>query len=698
MTNTPGPARSSVGKTAPTTTTSASHHGVTDGVRGASHGDRGSAGSAGRNESGKPNEKSTSCQILARVGSNVSAGLLIFLPIVTLAVLVTQGMFDRLVVSVNTQTTGLYWANYGKSCVLAASGWVPNTGSCDAASSAVTPAPAFAAIGTAMAQQLAAEMAEAGGTLHITTCIIGGTAAVGWANLQFVVGYDYFPDCLPTAPQDVAGMAMLETTIRDNHADGLYFLTLYSDLDPTMTILSYANSDGTFQNVMANPKRTLFTASGGIETDSLGGDYIIFSRPLGERYRVMGYCLTEIEELSQVRGTYGLTGWSQGKHSKHPVAPGWACGHKVQNSAELIGLQVAFSICTLLLFAGDVFVTFEGEGCRGVLQGKPVLTYAVLAGLERRKCLVLFIVLNSMPGLLYADVSRIYYFTTNGYKIWGLSCIMVANFFSFGVVFVLSLLDMLPFRLDYVIGYSAPLFLYSAIVAITAASCSDVLYQSAYNKFYAASPYLSTTTVVIVDTDSSSCSSPFLVALHVNDADWPSGSYTAEGTPPVVTLLASAIAPPLGIALGVSIAVASMLHWRAHNSLALYIGWSKTNSFLLFARVPNLITALPLEQDNAIKIGNKCYCKPSTQALMGFATVEPFVADANAVVPANTTAKHNAEVYRVISIYSLIPALVWPQFVPLDGKIEHHQFKAVEAATTLDAAKRFRHTRGDCVS
>ncbi|RHY28227.1 hypothetical protein DYB32_006121 [Aphanomyces invadans] len=283
-------------------------------------------------------------------------------------------------------------------------------------------------------------MHVAGGSLKVTTCIIGGTANVGWANLQFIAGY--------------------------------------------------ANSDGTFQNLMANPRHTIITADGQTEPDLVGGDYIIYSRPLGERYLVTGYCRTEIEELSQVKVDQGLEGWSQGKQSKLPVAPGWACGHKVSNATELIVLQVLFAIGTLVLFAGDIYITFEGF--RGVLKGKPVLTYTVLSGLERRKMLLVFTVLSAMPGLLYSDVSRIYYFTENGFKIWTLSCIMIANFFSFGLVLFVSFVDMIPLRLSRVMSYSAPFFLYTSIAAITIACCNDSTYQFAYNMFYAASPLVST--------------------------------------------------------------------------------------------------------------------------------------------------------------------------------------------------------------
>ncbi|KAG9409303.1 hypothetical protein AC1031_019554 [Aphanomyces cochlioides] len=352
---------------------------------------------------------------------------------------------------------------------------------------AVAPDNIFTTVGTVLSQQWSKEISEGdtqptGGKLHVTTCVLGGTSDVGWTDMQFIAGYDYFPACLPDAPQDVAGMAMLETTIRDGHVDGLYIITLYSDLDPSMTVYSYAHSDGTLQNLMANPKRTL-----------------------------------------------------------HPVVPGWACGHKVSHSQELIALQIVFAVGTWIFFAGDIFITFEGF--IGVLQGKPVLTYTILSGLERRKILLIFVVLNAMPGLLYADVARIYYFTTNGFKIWCLSIVMVANFFSFGLVLAVSVLDMVPIQLNFVVSYSAPIFLYSSIAAISIACCNDTLFQYAYNGFYSATPFLS---------------------LHVNGADGPSGSYTAAGTPPVLTYLTNNIMTPLFVAFGCSIAIATIYRAFVH--------------------------------------------------------------------------------------------------------------------------------------
>ncbi|ETW09288.1 hypothetical protein, variant [Aphanomyces invadans] len=467
---------------------------------------------------------------------------LIFLSIFLLVLLISQGMFNRQVVTVNAQLAEtFFWAPYDQSCMLTSAG----LHSCGTATTSIIPTTPFAAMGTELAKLWNAELMEAGGMLFITSCVIGGTSNVGWTNLQLIAGYDKFPECLPTAPQDVAGMAMLETTIRDHHADGLYFLTLYSDLDPTMTRFTYVNSDGTTQNLIANVKRMLITVDGKIEADSLGRDYIITSRPLGERYLVTGYCDTVVEELSELKESLGLTGWSQGKHSKLPIVPGWSCGHNVEHANEVIVTQALASILSLWFIAGDVLITIEG--LQGLLSGKPVLKYTVLSGLERRKWLLACIVVNSMPGLLYMDVSRIYYYSVNGFKIFSLSSVMVANFFTFGFIMMLSIVDTALGAVrsfHSCVGYSAPVFLASSIFWLSEAWCHDKLFMDAFNKFYSA---------------------PAFLAFTVNGAEWPSGSYVAEGTPPIVTFLLETIATAVGGSFALSIATSSIYRRLVHD-------------------------------------------------------------------------------------------------------------------------------------
>ncbi|CAK4181636.1 unnamed protein product, partial [Aphanomyces euteiches] len=183
---------------------------------------------------------------------------------------------------------------------------------------------------------------------------------------------------------------------------------------------------------------------------------------------------------------------------------------------------------------------------RGVLQGQPVLTYAILSGLERRRLLLVCIVLNALPALLYMDVSRIYYFTENGFKIWCLSCIVMANFFSFGLVVLVSLIDLIPFRFNYVFGYSSLLFLSGAIAAVSIICCREAVFLAMYNKYYGGGTPL--------------------ITMQVNGVDWPSGSYTAAGTPPVLTYLMEQILLPLFVALATSASVSAILHKINHHT------------------------------------------------------------------------------------------------------------------------------------
>ncbi|ETV88510.1 hypothetical protein, variant 2 [Aphanomyces astaci] len=534
-----------------------------------------------------------------RLVTNIIPGVLIFvaslllvvLSVLTLLVLVSQGMFERLVVSVNAQSTKYYWAPYGQSCLLNKSGFIPS--SCSSVELTVAPAAAWAAIGTVLAQQWTAEMREAGGVLRVTTCAVGGTSAVGWANLQFIAGYDYFPECLPSTPQDVAGMAVLETTVRDNHVEGLYFVTLYSDLDVTMTVATSTNSDGTTQNLMSNPKRTLVTGTGKIEKDDLGQDYIINAYPLSARYKVTGMCVTEIEELSKLRVDLHLSGWSRGKHSQLPVVPGWRCGHRVANANELMAIQIVLTLLTLCLLTGDIYVTLEGF--RGLVTGEHVMTYNFVAGLERRKALLLCLILNSVPGVLYLDVARIYYFTSNGMQLWALSAVVTATCFSLGWLLVVSIVDLIPCRWhNRCVGYSAPLFLFTSIATVTAACCKNSAFETAANKFYAADPYL---------------------GLWINNATWPSGSYVATGTPVVLTYLVGEIVYPVVGSFAASILVMTVYRALQHHSLLIDTTWCRNNSFLRQANMPNFITSLPLEPSVAIRLGHDMYMRPSVHSV-----------------------------------------------------------------------------------
>ncbi|RHX99665.1 hypothetical protein DYB25_013644, partial [Aphanomyces astaci] len=144
---------------------------------------------------------------------------LIFLSIFLLFLLISQ-VRKMTLVTVNAQLADTYfWAPYGQSCIVTSGGFTPNSYdcsalsppsssssyfcSCDADTASVIPDKPFAVVGTELAKQWAAEL-----TQDVIRCMV-------WPNEEGIGrSYDYFPECLPTEPQDVAGMAMLETTVR----------------------------------------------------------------------------------------------------------------------------------------------------------------------------------------------------------------------------------------------------------------------------------------------------------------------------------------------------------------------------------------------------------------------------------------------------------------------------------------------------
>ncbi|CAK4717379.1 unnamed protein product [Aphanomyces euteiches] len=238
---------------------------------------------------------------------------------------------------------------------------------------------------------------------------------------------------------------------------------------------------------------------------------------------------------------------------------------------------------------------------------------------------------------------------------------MVANFFSFGLVLAVSLLDMIPLRLQHVVSYSAPVFLSASIAAISIACCKDSLFHKL-------------------------------------------GSYTAEGTPPSVKHIMNSIVQPLVVSFVCSLVLSTVYRLVAHKRVFMALGWCKTNSFLTFAKTPNFITALPLEQTNAIRIGNKMFCKPSTQALMGYASVVEtkytvcyYLSCSCMDIPESVASdKRNAtSPHRVISIYALVASMLFPSFVQQYGTTSNNEF--TQKTKKKLEKKKYNHTRGACV-
>ncbi|OQR89780.1 hypothetical protein ACHHYP_06049 [Achlya hypogyna] len=620
------------------------------------------AGHAKPGASDKLKDKTARRRMWYRIFSNLLAALLICLSLLMLGIVVGQGTFHREVVQYHGQDESSYWNTFGTTCRLAADGFVPRTCAPEEVNITETAAP-WEAFGRALATALAV---PPGTAYFVSTCWMGATPEIGWASFQVVVGYDYFPQCNPkNGSQLVAGIAMLETASRPEYPLGAYLLTAYSDA--TMkTIKSYTGSDGVVNPLVDGVQHTLITPNGTILADPTGMNSVITSVPLGSRYKITSYNIGQILDMSPY--TSSLAGWCTGRDSKLSVLTGWLVGHTVLNGDELLGLQILFSSLSIFLFAGDIFMTIEG--LNGVLHGKPVLTYDVLSGLERRKLLMLFITLNSMPSILYVDVARIYYGTDSGSKIWSIAITSLgifSAFFGFLVIAIVQYIPVPPVWRYRLVPFSAPVFLYGSIALVMGTISGNMLTLNLQFN-----------------------SGAFNLAFYARGEFWASGAYTADGAPTAIGQLLPQMWPAVIIALAVAVVYSSLAHVAGGRSLLVRTEWTASSGFLKACGLPKWISSMPLGQHHGIKIGNRTFCKPSTQVLFGYASVTP--AASRQVLVADT-AKEESDI-ELVSVYDLVWAVLGLRPHRF-GTNDKNRFTA--ASGRLKASRKYSHTRGGAI-
>ncbi|CAK4089348.1 unnamed protein product [Aphanomyces euteiches] len=132
----------------------------------------------------------------------------------------------------DTATDSKLLQGYGQTCRIDINGFIP--GSCTSIEIATTTFSAWTAIGQALALQWVATSTS---PYFVTTCIKTKPTNSKQTALIFLAGYDYFPNCQPSnGPQEIAGLAMLETTVRDEFLDGAYMLTVFADKTMSETL------------------------------------------------------------------------------------------------------------------------------------------------------------------------------------------------------------------------------------------------------------------------------------------------------------------------------------------------------------------------------------------------------------------------------------------------------------------------------
>ncbi|EQC30688.1 hypothetical protein SDRG_11741 [Saprolegnia diclina VS20] len=618
------------------------------------------------------------CLVVSRIGSNLIAGALLLVSLLTLAVLLTKGLFDRHVVMTSPQTAE-YWSPLGQSCTLTRRGFVRN--SCSAIEGNTTSPDAWRRVGSLLAISWLPST-----QWYISTCAVGPRHK-GWVYVVLLASSTEFPSCVPSnGSQLIDGMAMLTTTSTLDAPYSAYELTLYGDTMNRSSVTAATNSDGTSVRLFANTTQFLIGVNGSVPATSWGGGTsVIVSAPLGPRYTVKTTDATFFVDMTS--DPPSTPGWSVGRVNGKIIVIATSAASVVANYMDIVIFQGVVTGLSLLFLSGDVIMTYKGLA--GVLRRQPVLTYDLLLGLERRKLVLVLWSLNAAPSLLYADVARVYYGTANGDEIWLLSLVLLGNLMTFVALLGITVLQYIPSPFKHVLPFSTPVFLFGTTVGVVL-SC-NMRYTDVSNAFL---------------------EGPWSLGLNINGTDRPSGAYTAEAVTSVGALLLPSMLLPTAIAFGVAIVYGLVQRYQSCRKWLIPMAWTANNSFLRGRRLPHYLTSLPLGPETTIRLGHKSFLKPSVQAVMGYASVVEAIdghqsgafskrSSNTSVVPSTNGTRKASEatsITVIISTYALVPVLLgWIRPRPL-GAIVANAFLSAKVTATSTEHKTFVYSRGACVT
>ncbi|RHY81712.1 hypothetical protein DYB31_004943 [Aphanomyces astaci] len=631
--------------------------------------------------------------------SNFCAILLILATAGLVLILLKQGMFYSTNMSYYNQDQ---WISYGQTCRLTyASGFVPN--SCSFAEVNVTGAVAWSSVG----RQLGADVLVSNQSVvaFVTTCYITGIGR--WGTLYLLVGDAEFPQCNPQGSQEVLGMTTLETVGTPEYPDGAFLLSTCSDAIPSRPA-SVVETNGMVRGVSASISKVFVSASDGW-TEVATWDqpnYIATVNSLNRLYLmrvwVVAHCVDMLEAEIQA-----LPGYSIGKTSRKVLSIGWENSHDVDNQAMLIAFQLFMCFTSLALLSNDGLITLEGLS--GLLQNKPVLTYDMIASLERRKLLLLEFVGTFLFSPLYVDVLR-YTYDIEGHHYWSMSFLMMAVMMALSWMAILTLVQAVPVPSPWrnrPLCYSAPVFIYCTVILFVGVELAKGRGPTQAADFWT---YIAPT-----------------LELCINGSMWTSGAYVIEsdvGITPVIYI----VLPDLVVCMVVAWVLSILAHKVLWGRCLLNTAWTSQNAFLNELTTPQWVTSLDLDEANAISIGNKRYCKPSLMVLLGYCTVLDKSGDkvardvavscssressstvdvgreshlaAGSLKPPSKPCQETHAQYMVVSIYDLVPTITsWLRHLyqpKVVGTIHQNKFDLCKSTTRVSKPTLYQYSRGDC--
>ncbi|RHY62104.1 hypothetical protein DYB30_006609 [Aphanomyces astaci] len=650
-----------------------------------------------------------------RVLSNMSAGLLIIGTGALVSLLLYQGMFYSQRISPMTQDR---WSPLFQSCVLNSSGFV--LGSCDPDEVASTGAIPWTSVGAQLARDLQRnDSSEA--PVYVATCVIGGYNGTSWANLMFLVGEHGFPKCKPMGKQVVLGMASLETVGTDDFPLGAFLLSTFADARPVRPV-QIATVNGVVTVIQSTVKTIIAPNGSTFAAPWEQRNYVTSVNSLNRLFLMRLWLVAHYLDISSLTDT--LDGYSVGSHTGMAVAFGWDHSHTVDHYMLLLAFQVLICFVSLGLLSNDGVITLEGLS--GLLKNKPVLTYDILASLERRKLLLVSLVCTFFFSPLYADAIR-YTYAETGYHYWYLALLMVAVMMALSWMALLTSLQSVPVPKIWrnrPLCYSAPVFIYCTILFF-------VIYEGSFDSGK-------------VESEAMWSHAKGTLGLVVHGQTRSSGAYTMTGMTPVIYLIMPDLVVCMLVAWGVSIAAHK---WHVGYAI-LDTSWTSHNEFVNQLPKPQWVTSLNLDHKNTISIGSKLFCKPSLLVLLGYCIIRDKGVDATAATtnlyhPASshhssthdkvetasyvvTTTKEGTTASRlgttlyaaaqppphsspnrlktefiVISIYDLVAALLpWIRRLVYSphqfGTITTNKFLVTKSHTRLHQKANYTYSRGDC--
>ncbi|KDO26443.1 hypothetical protein SPRG_08246 [Saprolegnia parasitica CBS 223.65] len=621
--------------------------------------------------------KRDSMRVWMRIIANLVVVAAIYGSLSSMFILSALGAFRRSHLTYSFQNDG--WRPVSQSCLLTSDGFAPTSCSSVESSLLATPA-AWVATGNQLAKLL-----QVPPQTHwkVTTCMVGCTSNVTDttpASLQLLVGYDVYPQCNPSeGSQFIAGMVLLEGAVVDDiYPHGAYLLTVFADARHMNKTTFFINDDSSTTRVILGVERALIGRDGSAQRYPEGTNAVINSYPLGPRYSVRASCVAQIVDISDQVSSQ--RGWSTGRESQKSVVTGKACGHVVSNSIELEAVHAILVIITVVGLGGDMLMTFEG--LKGVLQHKPVLTYDILTGVERRKGLLFIGAISAFPGLLFYDIARIYAGRSIDYWLWLLSILTLGIFIAWFALLLFLSLQFVPSPASIrhkLAPWSPAVFIYSAIPAIALSVYGS--YESLHSSFFAAQS---------------------LLHMNVSGRLCGCGAYDANSIESATTLTLGNILLAVCCCFLMSILYAMAKLQFFQKKCLLDTTWTRQNVFLAQSTMPYWFTGLPLDQADAIKIGNKLFCKPSMQARMGLAAVvvAPEMRRILVAKEAKVIDPGPEDVVYLVSVYDLVWGIL-PRYLRLYmPQVQSEIVKNVLTAPTkkrLQRHKTYKYSRGTCV-